>query len=704
MSNDLQSFFSPKGVALIGASPVSTKLSYGILENMTRYNYQGRIYPVNPNYSEILNLVCYPDISKVPDPVELAVVILPANATPEILEACGKRGVKAVIIISGGFKEVGAEGALLEEKCLDIARQYEMRLIGPNCVGTMDLFSGLNTTFINGMPERGGIGFLSQSGAVCGGIVDYISGKGVGFSHFISLGNEADVTETDIIEYLGNDPHARVIAAYVEAIRDGRRFIDVASRVTRKKPVILLKAGRSEAGARAVSSHTGSLAGSYAAYQAAFRQSGVIEADSLSELFDIAVALDYQPLPGGNRTVILTNAGGPAALASDYLSRNGLVLDDLEPKTKEALRKVLMPAAQVANPVDMLGGASPQEYGMSLKTILEDGKVDAVVAVNVPTSLVNPVEIASAIGEAASHSPKPVVACMVGDKSIGEARRVFHQYHIPMAVFPENIGGVLGAMNQYANWRKTELDKSVRLADIDNQKAKDILSLVKSDISRHSITGLGEAATRPLFQAYGIPVVGGDVARNEDEAIEIADHVGYPVAMKIVSPDILHKSDVGGIVLNLTNPSDVRETYQNLLGHIRQVKPDAKIEGVLIEKMAPKGSEVIIGMRRDPNFGPLMMFGFGGVFVELFKDVGFCVAPLSRQDALKMITQTKAGKMLGGLSGQKPMDIDAVVDCILRLSQLALDHEEISEVEVNPLLVLPEGKGALALDGRVIIG
>ncbi|MCC6148026.1 MAG: CoA-binding protein, partial [Anaerolineaceae bacterium] len=380
MSSDLKPFFAPDGVALIGTSANPGKLSFGILRNMIEGEYRGGVYPVNPRHLEILGKPCYPNIESVPEPVDLAVIALPATSVPETIEACGRRGIKAAIIISGGFRETGPQGLELENLCVKTARKYRMRLIGPNCVGTLDLYSGVNTTFIKGIPPKGSIGFLSQSGAICGAVVDYVLDKDIGFSNLASLGNMADVNETDVIEYLSTDPNTKVIAAYLEGIQDGRRFMDIAQKISRLKPIVILKVGRSEAGARAVSSHTGSLAGSHTAYQAAFQQSGIIEVDTAAELFDVCIGLAYLPVPKGNRTVIVTNSGGPAALASDSLAVNGMRLANLGDKTQSLLREQLSPAAQVGNPVDMLGGAEPQEYDLALKDCLADPGVDAALA------------------------------------------------------------------------------------------------------------------------------------------------------------------------------------------------------------------------------------------------------------------------------------------------------------------------------------
>lgn len=693
--SSIQYFFRPAGVALIGASSNPMKLSYGVLENMTRYGYEGKVYPVNPKSSEILGLPCFPDISAVPDPVELAVLMIPAPYVADTLEACGKRGLKAVTIISGGFKEVGKEGAALEQKCVQIARTYGMRLIGPNCVGTMDLYSGLNTTFIRGMPEKGHIGFISQSGAVCGAVVDWVMDKGVGFSHFVSMGNEADVDETDLIEFLMDEPNVRVIATYVEAIRDGEKFRRVAERVAREKPIVMLKAGRSEAGERAVSSHTGSLAGTYTAYQTAFKQAGVIEATSAQELFDIAVALASQPLPAGKRTAIVTNAGGPAALASDSLSQFGFQLVDLEQKTKDDLRKRLNPSAQVENPIDMLGGATPEEYALALNACIADKNIDVVIPINVPTSLVNPVEIASAFADAADETEKTVIACLMGEVSIPEARRLLHARNVPIYTFPEQIGKVVGAMDWYRTWLETAQEPEAPLAGIRKHEADAIFELGANE------RFWGESAVRPLLAAYGIPLVAGKPAADREEAVCVAEEMGYPIVMKIISPDILHKSDAGAIRLNLKTTADVKAAFEQVMKSSKEYRKDARIEGVLIEQMAPKGIETIVGMRKDPQFGPLIMFGLGGIYVELFTDIAFRLAPLNEMDARAMIRETRAGKLLSGLRGQAPADVDAVVSVILRLAKLATDFPGISEIEINPLVVLE--KGALALDARAIL-
>lgn len=692
----LANFFTPKSVALVGASSNPQKLSYGILENLLQYGYQGEIYPINPKSEEILGLKCYSSISEIPGQVDLAVIAIPTPLIPSVLKECGEKGIQTVTIISGGFKEVGGDGITMEQEILSIAADYQMRLVGPNCVGTVDLYSGLNTTFIKGLPRKGNIAFISQSGAVCGATVDYLLDKGCGFTHFVSLGNEADVTETDMLEFLSQDDRVKALAVYAESIQDGGRFIEVTRQITPHKPVILIKAGRSDAGARAVSSHTGSLAGAQAAYQAAFKQSGVIFADTIEELFALAQGFESQPTPKGRNVALVTNSGGPAALASDSLDAAGMRLADLSTDTQAELRKFLNPAAQVQNPIDMLGGANPAEYESALSLVLADNQVDAAIAILVPQSLINPADVAQAVSNAAAKTEKPVLACFMGGNSLPEALKILDQNRVPVYTFPETAARVLGKMHAYEQRRGKSDEPVVNIDQVDTNKVK---TLIASAID----TELGEHDTRGMLETYGIQTIAAEFADSKHNAVSAAIELGFPVAMKIVSPDILHKSDAGGIMLSLQSEIEVQNAYETILENAYTHHPGANIKGVLLEKMAPKGIEVIIGMKRDPNFGPLMMFGSGGIYVELFKDIAFRVAPLTRSDVEEMISETSAGKLLGGIRGMKPSDKTAVIDTILRLAQLALDHPEIMEIEINPLLVLPGSEGAVALDARAIL-
>ena len=694
-ASPLDAFFTPTGVAVIGASANPNKLSHGILRNLISFGYQGAVYPVNPGRDEILGLRCYPTITAVPDPLDLAVIVVPAPVCPAALHECGVRGVKAAIVISGGFREVGPAGLALEEELLEIARAHGMRLIGPNCVGTLDAYSGLDTTFIRTMPDPGDIAFISQSGAICGGILEWTAGKGVGFSRFATLGNSADVTETDLIEALASDPRTKVIVAYLEAIKDGPRFIEVASRVTPHKPILVIKAGTTEAGTRAVSSHTGSLAGAMAAYDAAFKQSGVIRVDGVEDLFNYALALAYGPLPRGRRVAIVTNAGGPASLAADALEEAGLTMPPPSDETRAFLAAHTCSEAQLGNPIDMLGGADAADYEMAVSALLADPAYDAVLPILVPQALVSPAAVAEAIGRASSAFPdKPVVTCFMGDEAVREPMIALHRHRIALYQFPKQAARALGMMWRYAR-QKTE---------VRGQKSDAMVATgqVRVELPANK-THLGEAEARPVLAAYGVSQPQAELARSAEEAGQIAAHIGFPVALKVVSPDIFHKSEVGGIALKLGDAVQVHAAFDEMLARVRQRQPEARIEGALVTQMAPPGYELIVGMRRDPQFGPLLMFGLGGIYVELLKDVAFRVAPFDRAETLAMIGETHAGKLLRGLRGQPPADIDAVAEVIERVAQLALDQPRIQEIDINPLIAYPTGQGALAVDVRMVV-
>ncbi len=697
MTQTLNSFYKPKSVAIIGASSNPGKLSHGIIRNLVQGSYSGDIFPINPGSSEILGMTSYKTIENVPKDVDLAVIVLPANLIPEALISCGEKGVRAAIIISGGFKEIGPSGAILEQQCAAIGKRYSMRLIGPNCVGTLDLYSGLNTTFIKGIPEKGHIGFVSQSGAVCGAVVDIVQDLGIGFSSMASLGNEMDVNETDIIEYLWKEENTRVICAYVESIHDGGRFIEIASKVTRDKPIVLLKAGRSGAGAQAVSSHTGSIAGSYDAYLAAFKQSGVTVVNTLQELIDVSLGFSLQPLPGGKNTVIITNSGGPAALAADTLEVNDLALPVLQPQVQQNLAKVLPPNSQVMNPIDMLGGADQQEYSAAIQGIMAEKDIHNAVIILTPQALVNPLEIAEAILLSTKNREKTIISCFVGGTSIPDARRFLHKNNIPMYIFPDQPGRVLGAMLEHRSRLEKKQIHEDKVIQRDQAGAGSIIQLLRSKRI------IGEAGTRPLLEAYHIPVIPGGTAASAQQSLIIAEDIGFPVVMKIAAEDVFHKSEIGGVILNLENGTDVITAFNDLKKRYQNNNLDHSPLVVLIEKMASRGHEVIIGMKRDPTFGPLMMLGMGGTMVELTRDVSFRIAPLRMDTVLEMISELNTGSILYGFRGSQPADVQKLAEIMISLGQMALDFPIIQEIEINPLMLLDDGKGAYALDARMVL-
>ncbi len=710
-------FFRPAGVAVIGASRDPSKLGYGLLRNLTdpEHRYPGPIYPVNPRADEILGLPCYPDIGAVPDPVELALLIIPAAHVTAAIEACGRRGVKAAIVLSSGFRETGPEGAVREREMVAVARRYGLRVMGPNGIGVIDTYTPLNTTFARGMPPRGHIAFLSQSGALCGGIIDWTVGRGIGFSRLLSVGNEADVDETDVIPFLAADEASKVIALYLEDVKGGPAFVEVLREAAGRKPVLVLKAGRTASGQVATASHTGALAGVHAAFRAACAQTGAIEVAGVEELFHAALALAYQPLPGGNRIAILTNSGGPAALAADALEPAGLTLVRTSPETQAALRQFAHPDAGVAGPVDLLGGADEGDFRRALAALLADPAVDGVLTILVPQVLINPLAVVEALSAAAAAAqpPKPVLACLMGEASLREAHAAAHARGLPAYTFPEDAVAAFAVLWRRARWLERMQTgapgapaRPAPAAGRPPPPASGARQEVAEILRRARTAGrkvLDAAEGRAILEAYDVPGPEESLASSPDEAVVAAQRIGFPVALKLASPDILHKTDVGGVLLNVADEAGVREGFQKILDRGRAAHPEARIVGVQVQKMITGGHEVIVGIKRDPTFGPLVMFGLGVIFVEVLADIRFRLAPLTAADAWEMVREVRAARLLEGLRGAPPADRAALVDAIVRVGRLAAEHPQIAELDINPLLVLPEGQGVAAVDIRGIL-
>lgn len=684
MNNSLLPFFSPRGVVVIGASTSPEKLGYGVARNLVQSGYQGAIHFVSQKSGELFERPLYTNLNDVPDPVDLAILIVPTQSTPQTIEDCAKRGIKAAIIVSSGFREVGAEGAALELQCVEVARKHGIRLLGPNCIGTIDTHLPLDTTFLQPpMPAAGHIGFISHSGAFCAAIIDWARAQGFGFSQLVSLGNQADVNETDMLPMVAADEHTRVIVLYMEGVSDGRRFVEAARAVTRRKPVVALKVGRFEAGQKAAASHTGALAGSESAFEAAFEKAGVLRADSAEQMFDWARALADCPLPRGKNMAILTNAGGPGVIAADSLETNGLHLAQLSESTLKALTTYLPPAASMHNPVDMLASASPDAYATCLKLLLADEHVDGALVILPPPPMFTAESVADSLIPLIRSSDKPVVIALMGSMHIENARSRFEGSQVPTYPFPERAASALSALARRAEYLTTE-----------NTESTEIFKRNFSVLSVNSVVNPDE-----LISAYGITTTPIKLARSAEEAASIASELGFPVVMKIASPDISHKSDVGGVILNLQDPQQVYNGYTQVVERVKTARPEAHIEGVHIQRQVPQGQEVILGMVRDPLFGPLMMFGSGGVEVEGLKDVAFALAPLDQAEAQKLIRKTWAGRKLKGFRNIPPADEAAVIDALVKLSWLAMDNEHITEIEINPLRVLSQG--AVAVDVRV---
>ena len=702
--NSLRPFFRPSGIALIGASQHPEKLSFGILQNLLhpQYGFPGPVYPVNPKATEILGKTCYPDISQVPDPIELAIIIVPAPYVPATMEACGRRGLKAVIVITGGFREAGPDGKALEDQLVAIARQYGMRLMGPNGIGVIDTNTPLNTTFVKGMPLPGKIAFLSQSGALCGGVIDWSKQRGVGFSVFLSVGNEADVTESDLLPYLQEDPDSAVITLYIEEIHQPRRFLAVAKEVAAQKPVLALKSGRTASGQRATASHTGALASNDAAYQALFRQTGIVQVDTLDELFDSALLLTSRKTLAGPNIAIITNAGGPGALAADALERHGLHLAVSAPETIAALRPHLPAAAALTAPIDMLGGAFPEHYGLAVKAVLGDPSTDGIMVIHVPQAVVDAREVSREIIRAREtvSSDKPVVACFLGGEAVAEAARLTLAADIPTFTFPNAAAAALGTLYQWQH--RPPLDNSAP-EPVPAADRRRVATIMRQALAEKRST-LGTVEAEALLHAYGIPTPRSALAKTAAEAVAQAKIFGYPVVLKLQSPDILHKSDVGGVLVGLADDEAVQRGFAEIMANARTARPGARLDGVLVQEMVHGGQEVIIGGTQDPRFGPLVMFGVGGVLVELLEQVTFRLAPVSDAEASRMIDDTAAAKLLTGLRGAPPADRHALQQAIVRVAQLLADFPQLRELDLNPLLVLPEGEGVCAVDPRLILG
>ncbi len=674
----LAPFFNPKGVVVVGASASPEKLGYGVARNLVQSGYAGAIHFVSQKSGTLFDRPIFSSVAEIPDPVDLAILIVPTQATPQAIEACGRRGIKAAIIVSAGFREVGAEGAALERECVETARKYDMRLLGPNCIGTLDTHLPLDTTFLQPpMPAQGEVGFISHSGAFCAAIIDWSRQQGFGFSQIVSLGNQADVNETDALPEMAKDEHTSVIVMYLESVADGRRFVKVAREVAKRKPVVALKVGRFEAGQKAAASHTGALAGAEAAFEAAFAKCGILRAESAEQMFDWARALAACPLPNGNRMAILTNAGGPGVIAADALETNGLNLAALSKETEEKLAALLPPSASVHNPVDMLASASPQQYAQSLEILLADENVNGVMVILPPPPMFKTEQVADALIPLIVESSKPVVVALLGSTLVEEAGRRFRNARVPAYPFPERAASALGALAR----RQKFLEEGQRTED-GGQRTED-----------------GRRGAEELLAAYGIPAAPMKLARDENEAAQIASKLGFPVVMKVASPDILHKSDIGGVLLNVNSKEEAKAAYALLMERAKQSAPNARVEGAHIQRQISPGQEVIVGMARDPLFGALMMFGSGGVEVEGLRDVAFKLAPLTQAEAEEMLRATWAGRKLKGFRNIPSADEQAVVDVLVRLSRLAAEHEEIEEIEINPLRALSEG--AVAVDVRV---
>ena len=694
----LTRFFNPKSVAVIGAAREPGKVGHSVLKNLLGYGYTGKVYPVNPKAENILGARCYPDVGSIPDVPELAVVTVPAGAVFEAVRGMGVKGVKAAVVITSGFRETGSEGRAIEDRLLEMAAGYGIRILGPNCLGLINTAAGLNASFAPSMPIPGNIAFFSQSGALCTAILDWSLVRGVGFSKFVSLGNKSDISELDMMEYLASDPETKVILGYIEGVDSGREFMERAWDTVPRTPLIIAKGGGTAAGARAASSHTGSLAGSERAFDAAFRQTGILRAGTVEELFNYALAFANNPVPAGPGLVVVTNAGGPGIIAADAAERSEARMAELTPRTIARLRETLPHSAGFYNPVDVIGDAGADRYASAIEAVLDDPNVDGVLVILTPQAMTEPVETADAAVRLKGTGGKPLLASYMGGEMVRKGVNTLSRGGISVYPYPEDGVKAFEALVRYRSARERARPTVVRL-DANTDAARSAMGRVKEAGGRE----LGEKDAREVLTAYGFRVPANVLAITSGEAVSAARRIGYPVVMKVASPDILHKTDVGGVKVGLTDDKAVEAAFLEITSNARRLMPQAMLWGCMVQEMVTGGREVIIGMSVDPQFGPLLMFGMGGIYVEALKDVSFRVAPIGEAEADEMVREIKTYRILKGLRGEPPSDISAIKDGIMRVSQLVMDFPEVVEMDINPFLVMQEGKGAVAVDARITL-
>ncbi len=699
MSNSI--FFSPESIAIIGASE-KPGVGKTIFNNIAKH-FKGKIYPVTPSNPTVGGLTAYKSVIDISEPVDLAVVAAPSRFTPAVMEEVGKKNIKGAIIVSAGFKEVDEAGAKLEKEVGEIAKKYGIRVIGPNCLGIMSLSKEnmMNSTFLKITPKYGGIALVSQSGAICAATVEDAEAQNIGFSKVISMGNKVDMDESDVLELLAEDEDTKVIVMYLEDIRNARRFMDIAKRITiqKRKPILVLKSGRTAEGAKAAASHTGALGGSDANYEAAFAQCGVIRVDTMGELFDLATAFSKQPLPDGG-VVIVSNAGGPAIISTDACSRHGLKMADIS-SIRDAIAKVIPPYGSPRNPVDIVGDADYLRFENVLNLVLSHPNVGSVVTMCTPSATLNYDDLAKILVKMSQKFPnKTILASLMGLAEGVENRAIMSEGGIPYYLYAEPAIRTLKAMYDFKEWLDTaSIDASTLQFSKDTAKVRSIFENVR----KQGRTNLLEEEGYEVLKAYGFPTPKSILGTTEEECLRAAKEIGYPVVMKIASQDIIHKSDAGGVKVGIKSDDELRTAFRSIVENAKKYKADAKIKGVLVQEMVKSAKETILGASQDPTFGPVIMFGLGGIYVEVLKDVIFRVAPIDSRGAMDMVESIKTIKLLEGVRGEKPSDIKAIADSLQRLSQLVTDFPEIKEFDINPLLVLEEGKGARVVDARIIL-
>ncbi|MGB9713702.1 MAG: acetate--CoA ligase alpha subunit [Candidatus Bathyarchaeales archaeon] len=700
----LDKIFNPKSVAVIGASDEEGSVGRALMKNFLESGFKGKVYPVNIRKTEILGLKAYQTVGQIPEPVDLAVIATPAKTVPEVVEQCGKAGIKGVIIISAGFKEIGPEGKALEDRILEIKRQYDLRILGPNCLGVIRPSISLNATFINAMPKPGNVAFISQSGALGSAILDWAIHENIGFSNFVSVGSMIDVDFGDLIDYFGTDPKTRSILLYIEGITNARKFMSAARHFARTKPIIVVKAGKFAESAKAAASHTGALTGEDLTYDAAFKRAGMVRVEEIADLFNCAAVLGMQPLPKGPNLAIITNAGGPGVMATDALISRGGKLAKLSPKTMETLNSILPHYWSKGNPIDILGDARADRYKAVLEACIEDENVDGILLIYTSQAVAEPVEIAKSIVEVCKNKRylnKTILTSFMGHGAVEEANRIFNENNIPTYSTPEQAVKTYLYMYQYKRNLELLYETPEELPVDAASPTRPILTLMRNAALEGRIL-LTEAEAKKILEYYEFPVVKTFVAKTAEEAVMLAKQIGYPVVLKILSPQIIHKSDAGGVALNLTCDSEVEQAFENIVKRAKEYNPNAEITGVTVQPMIKRsGYEIIIGSKKDAIFGPVILFGMGGVGVELFKDFAIGLPPLNQTLARRLMEETKVYQLLKGYRNMPPANLKLLEEILVRFSQMLVDFPQLVEVDINPLLI--DEKEAFILDARILI-
>lgn len=696
----LNKIFNPKVIAIIGASAKEGSVGHALMKNIIGSGFDGIVYPINPKRTNILGVKSYHSLGEVPDKVDLAIIATPARTVPEIVENCGKAGVSGILLISAGFSEIGEEGKKLTDQIMVTVRKYGMRMIGPNCLGFIKPSIWLNASFATKMALPGKIAFISQSGALCTAILDWSVEQNVGFSHFVSIGSMVDVSFHDLIDYFGSDPQTSSILVYMESLSDARSFLSAARAFARNKPIIVLKVGKSTEGAQAAMSHTGSLAGNDFVFDAAFKRAGVIRVDTIEELFNIAQSLAMQERPLGNRLAIITNAGGPGVIATDTLIAKGGELAKPSLETLTELDQHLSPNWSKGNPIDVLGDAGAEQYQKAVELCVKDKNIDGILVILTPQAMTNPTEIARKVAELSRRSRKTILASWMGAEDIAEGQRILESCRIPVYNTPEPAVNCFMHMYNYS--RNLEILYETP-SEIPHEFKPDKAAshkLIKEVIADQRSV-MTEFEAKQLLKYYQISTIRNGLATTEEEAVKLADEIGFPMVMKIASPDILHKTDVGGVKLDIQDREEARKAFNQIMKSSRENVPDAEIKGVFVEQMLKRKYELIIGCKRDPIFGPTIVFGMGGVAVEVFKDTTVGLPPLNMALAMRMIEDTKIYKLLKGYRGMPGADISSIQFLLYKFAYLLMDFPQIREIDINPFAV--DERGGVVLDAKVLL-